>query len=491
MIALVLLIVLQGYRGSIEADKKIICIFGFIAIIPLAQYLFGILYFTQELILSLIYISIFFLSIISGINFNKSFKDINRLSTFFVLISLSCVFLQLIQWSGIYHSALILDSSSRRPFANIGQPNNLATLLFIGFFSNIFILNNKKIKIYFHTLISIILMVGIVLTQSRTSWLVFLIILIITFIKKDLGLFRYILKSSITFFLLVLTIPYATLFFHSQGLTVTERISSDSSRFYIWQQIFIAIMDKPWFGYGWNQTSVAQTSTILKYPLDIWLEYSHNLFLDIIVWTGIPIGVSIIGIVIIWFLQTFKKINTSNQLIYFLIIIAFVIHCMLEYPFAYAYFLVPVGLYSGILHQQLYGIKNLKVKSLMITIVIILIVTIIIISRDYFVFSHKKTIYASESLVSKKVQRSSSEVLILDALDMNNDILFLDRCYVIKNNTIESFRNNFYRYPTRINLIMYYNSTIYYEKYSKDAERYMIVWYPDYKQNLSQYNTCS
>ena len=255
--------------------------------------------------------------------------------------------------------------------------------------------------------------------------------------------------------------------------------------------MLIAIMDKPWLGYGWNQTSVAQTSVTLKYPLDIWLEYSHNLFLDLIVWTGIPIGLSIIGLIIIWFLQTFKKINTLNQLLYFFIITAFLIHCMLEYPFAYAYFLVPIGLYVGMLHQQLYETKNVRAKSLVMTVISILIITIIIISRDYFVLSDKRTIYTSESLFSEQVKPTFSKVLVLNALDINNDILFLDRCYVLKNNTIENFKSNFYRYPTRMNLVMYYKSTIYYEENSRDAERYMTVWSPDYKQNLSQYNTCS
>lgn len=491
IIAIILLMSIQSYRKNIEIDRKVLYVFGFLVCIPLVQYLFGILFFKQELVLSLIYISGFFLSIISGANFNRSYKNEEKLSFFFVFIGLSCVFIQLIQWSGFYHSALILDSSPRRPFANIGQPNNLATLLFIGFFSNILLFKNNRLKAKFYFLISAVLMTGIVLTQSRTSWLVFVSVLLLAFFKSKLDLFSTMLRSSILFFCLVLILPYITLFFHDQGLTVTERISSDSSRLYIWKQMLIAIMDKPWFGYGWNQTSVAQTSVTLKYPLDIWLEYSHNLFLDLIVWTGIPIGLSIIGIIIIWFLQTFKKINTLNQLLYFFIITAFFIHCMLEFPFAYAYFLVPIGLYVGILHQQLYETKNLRAKGLVITVVSILIITIIIISRDYFVLSNKRTIYTSESLFSEQVKPTFSKVLVLDALDVNNDILFLDRCYVLKKNTIENFKSNFYRYPTRMNLVMYYKSTIYYKKYSKDAEQYMTIWYSDYKQNLSQYNICS
>src|SRR5699024_7646947 len=127
---------------------------------------------------------------------------------------------------------------------NIGQPNNLATLLFIGFFSNILLFINNKVKTHFYILVSLCLMTGIVLTQSRTSWLVFIAVLFITFFKKKLNLFSTMLKSSIAFLFLVLSLPYITLFFHDQGLTVTERISSDSSRLYIWKQMLIAIMDK-------------------------------------------------------------------------------------------------------------------------------------------------------------------------------------------------------------------------------------------------------
>ncbi len=491
IVALILLISLQSYRKHIEIDKKIIYAFGFIAFIPLVQYLFGILYFTQELVLSLIYISVFFLSIISGTNFEKSFKKIERLSVFFVFVSISCVLLQLVQWSGLYHSALILDSSSRRPFANIGQPNNLATLLFIGFFSNILLFKNNKLKVQFYFLISTVLMTGIVLTQSRTSWLVFIAILLITFIKKKLGLFNIILKSAITFFIFVLTIPHITFFFYGEGLTAVERISSDSSRLYIWKQMLIAIIDKPWFGYGWNQTSVAQTSVTLEYPLNIWLEYSHNLFLDIIVWTGIPIGISIISIMLIWFWQTYKKINTPNQLLYFLIITAFFIHCMLEYPFAYAYFLLPIGVYIGILHQQLDDTKKTNVKGLVITIIGLLIVAVIIITRDYFLFNNKRTIYASKNLFSEQVQPISSKILLLDALDINNDILFLDECYVLKNNKFKVLKNSFYRYPTNKNLLLYYQATIYNNQDSEQPKKYLLEKYPNFDFSAKNSNNCS
>ena len=489
--ALVLILFIQKNKISFYIDKKITWIFGIVFLTVLIQYLCRLMFFKQELVLSLNYISIFFLSIISGTNFGRSIKEIENLSVFFVITSLFCVILELIQWHGNYHSALILDIYSSRPFANMGQPNNLATLLFIGFFSNILLFKNSKLKTEFYIIISVALMTGIALTQSRTSWLVFIAILILSFFKRKLGIFSNLLKSSILFFCLVFILPYITLFFHNDGLTALERVGSDSSRLYIWKQMLIAIMDKPWFGYGWNQTSVAQTSVTIDYPLDMWLEYSHNLFLDLMVWNGIPIGLSIIAIITIWFFQAFRKINTQNQLLYFFIVTAFFIHCLLEFPFAYAYFLLPIGIYIGILHRELFDIKPMKNKVWLVVSIIFLSVSMVAITYDYFVLAQKRRVYASENLFSRKVTPITKKILLLDGLDVSNDILFLDDCYILKNYDIETIRNNYYRYPVRKNLMMYYKASIYYGKYRQNAKNHMAIKYPSFNKKINPYRSCS
>lgn len=488
--ALVLILFIQKNKTDFNADNKIIWVFCIIILTLLIQYLCRIIFFKQELILSLNYISIFFLSIISGINFSRSIKEIEKLSIFFVVISLICVVLQLIQWSGNYHSALILDNYSSRPFANMGQPNNLATLLFIGFFSNILLFKNSKIKTEFYVVISVILMIGIALTQSRTSWLVFIALLILSFFKKKLGVFGNLLKSSTVFFCLVFILPYVTFSYHDGGLTAIERVGSDSSRLYIWKQMLIAIMDKPWFGYGWNQTSVAQTSVTQIYPLDVWLEYSHNLFLDLMVWNGIPLGLSIIAIITIWFFQVFRKINSQNQLLYFFIVTAFFIHCLLEFPFAYAYFLLPIGIYIGILHRELFDIRPIKNKAWLVVLIIFLLVSMVVITYDYFIIAQKRRVYASENIFSEKVTPITTKLILLDGLDVNNDILFLDDCYILKNYNIETIRNNYYRYPVRKNLMMYYKASIYYGKYRQDAKNHMAVKYPSFNKKIDPYRPC-
>lgn len=491
IIALIILTISNIFKTNFKISKNTIYLFVFILLIPLLQYIFGILVFRQELFLSILYIGVLFLSIVNGTNLQKSLITIIDLSVFFTIIGFICVLLQLVQWSGIYLSPFIIEVTPLRPSANIGQPNNLATLLFISLLSNLYLFRKNKIESWLYITINISLILGIVLTQSRTSWIVFIALLLLSYIKKELNLFFTIMKDSVLFFLLVLFIPYITLFFHGKGLSFVERIYSDSSRLNIWQQIGFAIIDRPWLGYGWNQTSVAQTEISLKHPISVWLEYSHNIFLDIIVWNGIPLGLIIIGIISTWLFRSYKRIKSTDGLIYFFIIVAFFIHCMLEFPFAYAYFLLPIGLYVGFLNNEIYASKLININKLSIFLVIIFSVIFSAIVKDYILLSNKREAYSRKYFFSQEVKASSSKLIILDALDLNNDILFLENCDILRNKKLYQLKGVFYRYPTNKNLTTYYKSTIYNKLESKVPTKYMLLKYPGFKYNLSSDNKCS
>lgn len=499
ILALIVLLSSQVFTKDIKFSKPYIYACLFILLIPTAQYLTGLLYFRQELVLSTLYLLVFFLSIVAGTSLHKTANAIEKISTFFSSIAIVCVVLQLIQWTGIVESVLILDSSALRPSANIGQPNNLATLLFIGLFSNLWRYRNQHIKAPLYLSINTFIMFGIVLTQSRTSWVVVILLLILLYGKRQLNLFNTMLKNALVFFALVIVVPYLTFLIHGNGLTMLDRVSSDSSRLYIWKQTIIAIADKPWFGYGWNQTSVAQTKISTTYPINVWLEYSHNMFLDIMLWVGIPIGLLIIGCIVVWLIRSYIRITTTNDLIYLSIVIAFAIHCLLEYPFAYAYFLVPIGIYIGVITYNIddtsldnngfYSRKvsnksldkkdTVKINKLVIfgllstTFIVILLVT------DYVKLVDKRNLYAQESLFSEQVTSIKPQLLLLDAVDLNNDILFLSDCYVLQNHKLKALENIYYRYPSNKNLIMFYKASIYNQQEATIPLNYMNLKFRD------------
>lgn len=483
ILALILLSVVNIYNKNIKINKFILGFFIIILFIILCQFFFGLLCFRQEFYLSLLFISIFLLSIINGLNFDK----LKELSFFFVTIGVISVFIQIIQWLNIYDSLFFLKANYYRTYANLGQPNNLATLLFICFLSNIYLyINTVKFK-KIYNFIGLFFLLGIAMTQSRTSWIVFFLLLVIVYFKKNSKLF-IILKNYACFFIVfILIIPYLNIYYHGKGLTVIERLGSDYSRLDIWKQMIFSVASQPWFGYGWNQSSAAQTKISLEHPFSMWIEYSHNIFLDILVWVGVPFGGIIILMILSWLSIIFFRLKEDNDLIFFLIIIAFFVHCMLELPFAYAYFLIPIGFYVGVLTRKFFINNLIEIKYFNFILIGAVCIISLFILRDYLNFSKKQEEYSSKYLLGRLIAPSDS-LKILDALDLKNDIQYLDECYIIKNRNFKDIREVFYRYPSNKNVVAYYKTSIYYRE--KNALYFMLWKYPNFNKNIINSNKC-
>lgn len=465
-------------------DKNIVYVYFLILIQILIQFFLDFFVLKQDFFLSILYINLFFLSIVNGIYFKKNKDEIIKLTIFFTIIGFISVLIQILQWFSFDSFSFILKSGFLRPSANIGQPNNLATLLFMSFFSLLYLYYNKIINIYFFLILDIFFVLGIALTQSRTSWVVFFVLLVLSFIRRDLKLFKVIYINAIIFLFFLLVLPYKNILFKGGGVTLFERAGSDSSRLDIWKQIYLAIIDKPTLGYGWNQTSIAQTKTSLKYPLNVWLEYSHNFFLDLFVWVGIPFGLIIIFLIVRWFFSTFNKIKHTNELIIFFAIISFFVHCMFEFPFAYAYFLVPIGLFIGVVHK--FDNSNIYFDRWFYLFILgwVLFIFIIII-KDYILIKDKIEKYSSEYLIYGKVTPVEYNIRVLDGLDISVDILYLNDCYVVNKYDFENVKAVFYRYPTNKNLVAYYSYSVYENRKNSEALDYMKLRYPNSKNKFN------
>lgn len=79
------------------------------------------------------------------------------------------ILIKIFQWIAVYSSVFNNDLNSSRLSSNIGQPNQLASLLSISLISYLIFYKNKKIKVPIFSTYSILIIFGIVLTQSRTS----------------------------------------------------------------------------------------------------------------------------------------------------------------------------------------------------------------------------------------------------------------------------------------------------------------------------------
>jgi len=134
------------------------------------------------------------------------------------------------------------------------------------------------------------------------------------------------------------------------------------SRWIIWKQIAYGIWQAPWVGYGWSQTPAAHAAGAIAFPGSQTLTHAHNVFLDLLAWNGIPLGLLIIGLCGWWLISRMRAVTEPRAVYCMAAILPIVMHSLVEYPFAYGYFLVAGGLLVGVVE------RSLKTKDEAITV---------------------------------------------------------------------------------------------------------------------------
>ena len=130
--------------------------------------------------------------------------------------------------------------------------------------------------------------------------------------------------------------------------------SSSDHRLLAWSIFIDAVGQRPFFGYGWNQTVLAQMAVATEHPhLHGVFVYSHNFFLDLVLWCGIPLGLSVSIFLLGWFWKRLCAVKTAEDAVFVIFLLVVANHAMLELPLYYAYLLLPVGLVMGALDTRL------------------------------------------------------------------------------------------------------------------------------------------
>ncbi len=350
------------YSNRIDIPKIFIYFFIF-TFIPIFQFLTGIIFFFGDALIASLYLFGFFIASTIGYNLAKNpiIKDKTYCYFYAAILfaSLVSVYIALQQWlllsNGSIWQAYLPQNA--RPFANFAQPNTLSTFLLMGCVSTLYFYEKHFLSKFSINSILFILILGLALTQSRTVWVTIPCMLIWWF-WKGYGLNAYIRKSIIITWVLIYTVMIILLPMFSNRIGVTsvstimDRASTGHNRIEIWQQMLIAIQNHPWFGWGWNQVAVAQVETTLEYPVKEWVEHSHNIILDLIVWNGIPIGIFIIIFILIWLYRLSILVKSIDTLLALMMSGCILVHAMFEFPIEYAFFLLPLGFLLGTVQAE-------------------------------------------------------------------------------------------------------------------------------------------
>lgn len=331
--------------------------------IPWIQAAVGIVPLTGVAWISTAYLLAFVLALLIGAHWER--HNSNELADgLFLAVGIAAIVsvgLQLQQWLELDGLELWnMGSGSARPHANLGQPNQLATLLIWGILAAAWAWLRGYIKPTVAILMVLYLLIGVALTASRTAWIAMLLLISATWwwqrlwgnrmvprVVTGLGVFFVITNFELAWLRFILGFDIAAQPSVLSGMSGYQRLSA-------WTAFADAIWQQPWLGYGWNQTVLAQIAVATKHPpIGSTFTYAHNLFLDLVVWCGIPIGLFISVCLFRWFWLRFRAVQSAENAVLVLFLLVVANHAMLELPLYYAYFLLPTGMVMGMLNVRL------------------------------------------------------------------------------------------------------------------------------------------
>lgn len=363
------------------------------------QYFTGILLYFDDAILVASYLVILGISIEIGRTLKadasnnhepvKSATAETKIISIWTMLCIAAVISAIIairQWAGLADSILEFQSDTGRPFANIGQPNLLSGLLALGLTATLYLYQKKRVPSVAALLITIVLILALALAQSRFAWvfMIFSTLYLSWQIRKKSIRLRIIIPWAATavFFSLVVIAPYIGEWL---GRPVSNPFShaSSSGRLHIWKIILDAIPNRSWTGFGWNQAVSAQIESTFSTLEATRLNHSHNLILDLCVWLGPIIGLvaAISGAIILFKILAQSQSNADKCT--WLGLFGLLIYSMVEFPYAFTFFMIPFGLLLGTTIKKSLIVNNRTAPLFWIGISIALALGTISAVKDY------------------------------------------------------------------------------------------------------------
>lgn len=325
-----------------------------------AQYTCGLLDRAGDAWMVTMYVGLFTLAIVTGSTLTKKSNGAwwrcGFLLTVLIagLVSASMV---LIQWLWTSPSVLFLQEIEvgDRLYANLGQPNQASTLFFLALCAALQLWRERILGKASTLLIVSLLTFTMVLTQSRTGilqWVLLFSYGLWVRPQGDKSTWRWGLLVLIVGFLSWLSLPwlYEELMFAGKVRTVS---SGSSGRLAIWHSFFDAVTQRPWAGWGWLQTGSAQQAIAAHHPGAMaYFSYTHLMPLDFVLWLGLPLGLLLSALLTWWLTPYLARVRSAQAGYWLIAVLGFGLHTLLEYPQAYLYFLLPVGLMIGVIEAR-------------------------------------------------------------------------------------------------------------------------------------------
>jgi len=275
-----------------------------------------------------------------------------------------------------------------RPYGNLGQSNQAATLAWLGLASTVYLHGRGRLPSLLMAPMVAVLMAGAALSASRMSWLflavcVAMITLLPAWPAGDRRA-RVLTAAMLGLGFMVASLGAATVLESLGAACVSglERLGDRTEggvviRFELWRQAINVWLTSPWLGvgaYGFAPTVYATETLDIHRPLDI---YPHSAALQILAEFGI-VGAGALALVLLvalrWLVRARKLLDAPDALLLLLLAIIGT-HAMLEFPLWYTYFLLLFCLAAGLVMRPEWSVRvsllPLRVPVLALAVVLL------------------------------------------------------------------------------------------------------------------------
>ncbi|RYF31315.1 MAG: hypothetical protein EOO23_02940 [Comamonadaceae bacterium] len=333
-----------------------------VAAVPMLQFAAGILPFAGIAWICTAYVGGFLLAMLSGALWARR-SGLQPADAFFGCVAFAAtvsVWFGLYQWFDLsYFGIWVLPPNvDNRIYANLGQPNQLATLLLWGVLACGWGLLRGFIRLPVAVLSCAFFLTGIAFTQSRTALLSLIVIAAL------LGWWRRLWSVPCGHWAIAGLAVYMALVVNAIPLLADAAMvqspvqligkTVNESRPAAWAMFLDASVQRPWTGYGWSQIHLAQYEVAPQHPkmYGRTFAHSHNLFLDLVLFMGWPLGILASLALLHWLWRQFRRTGSGEDSVLFAVVVAAGVHAMLELPLHFAYFLLPLGLVMGVMNVR-------------------------------------------------------------------------------------------------------------------------------------------
>ncbi|WP_369649322.1 MULTISPECIES: Wzy polymerase domain-containing protein [unclassified Variovorax] len=349
---------------QVVACQGLVLVVALLLPLPFAQYAFGLIPFAGQAWIASAYIVGFLLALVVGQQW-QDWKPVWMGDILFLAIgiaSIVSVAMQLQQWLDPGNDGTldiwVVGSDGSRPYANMAQANQLATLLLWGLVACGWGVWRRQLGRIAALIASAWLLVGLALTQSRSAVLGLVVLVLASWWWGRLwgakSVPRYVTGLAVFYVLTLLVLgPLRRFMMLEAPGSMVQRLGQEM-RPELWRMLWHAAWQRPLTGYGWNQVVPAQATVAEQYlALHHPFFQSHNLFLDFILWAGFPLGALLVACVLAWIATAWRRVCMPQEALYLLLVLVVGVHAMLELPLHYGYFLLPTGLAMGALNANL------------------------------------------------------------------------------------------------------------------------------------------